>query len=262
MNAYSLEPLVRLIDHLRGPDGCPWDRQQTLDSIRAYLVEEAHETAAAIDRGAPEEVSGELGDLLFLLVFTAVLATEAGGADLDELIDRIRRKMIERHPHVFGDETLTTPEEVKLAWEKRKAAANAPGTSILEGVPTSVPALLGAYRMTQKAAGVGFDWPDANAVLAKVHEELAELENELTPGESSASPRVAEELGDLLFAMANLCRHLGVDPEGAVARANDKFRRRFAFIEQRLDGAGKRVEQATLEELDRLWDQAKAEERG
>ncbi len=174
-----MEKLIELVARLRAPDGCPWDRQQTLDSVRAYLLEEAHEVAAAIDSRDLDELSGELGDLLFQIVFTAALTEEAGGLTLGEIIDRIRDKMIERHPHVFGGEALETPEAVERAWERRKARSKADDESQLAGVPTSLPALLAAYRMSQKAAGVGFDWPDTASVLEKVHEELGEVEREL-----------------------------------------------------------------------------------
>jgi MazG family protein len=260
MTDNSLDPLVQLVTRLRDPDGCPWDREQTLTTVRAYLIEEAHEVGAAIDQGDVASVSAELGDLLFQLVFTVLLAEEAGGLKLDAVIESIRRKMIERHPHVFGDATLANSDEVRQAWEKRKARANEDGQSILDGVPTSLPALLGSYRMTQKAAGVGFDWPDAKGVLAKVREELEELEAELD-AEAADQGKVAEELGDLLFAIGNLGRHLGVDPEGALARANEKFRRRFRLVERRLEDDGRRVEETPLEELDSLWNDVKREER-
>lgn len=259
MSSDSLTPLVELIARLRGPDGCPWDRKQTLETVRAYLVEEAHEVAAAIDHGDPDEVSAELGDLLFQLVFTAQLAREVGGSTLPEIVRRIHDKMIERHPHVFGDRQLEDSRAVQQAWEQRKAKSNAPGVSILDGVPRSVPALLGAYRMTQKASGVGFDWPNAAAVLTKVHEELVELEHELQAPDVRGD-RVAEELGDLLFAIANLARHLDLDPEWALAQANQKFRRRFGQIERRLEAEGKELAEVTLTELDRLWDEAKVTE--
>jgi MazG family protein len=259
MSEAKLQPLVELIARLRAPDGCPWDQQQTLDSVRAYLLEEAHEAAAAIDSGDLDELSGELGDLLFQVVFTATLADEAGGLSLTEIIERIRAKMVERHPHVFSDAVLETPAEVQQAWEQRKASSSALEESQLAGVPDSLPALLGAYRMSQKAAGVGFDWPDTTGVLAKVHEELAEVEQEIAQPVDRAA--VAEELGDLLFAIANLCRHLDVDPESALAKANLKFRRRFNHIERSLAGEGRRPDQATLNELEARWDEAKQLER-
>ena len=255
MSNVNFEALVELVARLRAPDGCPWDRQQTLDSVRAYLLEEAHEVAAAIDSGDLDELSVELGDLLFQVVFTAALTDEAGGLALGEIIDRTRNKMIERHPHVFAGEVLETPEAVVRAWERRKASSKAADGSQLSGVPATLPALLAAYRMSQKAAGVGFDWPDTASVLEKVHEELAEVERELLqPADPEAA---AEELGDLLLAIANLCRHLDVEPESALARANLKFKRRFNHLERSLAAAGKRPDQATLEELEARWEEAK-----
>jgi ATP diphosphatase len=259
MSNANLQPLVELVARLRAPDGCPWDQEQTLESVRAYLIEEAHEVAAAIDSGEYDDLSGELGDLLFQVVFTAELTREAGGQPLEEIIERIRSKMIDRHPHVFAGETLETPQAVQKAWEQRKASTSAIDESHLAGVPPSLPALLAAYRMSQKAAGVGFDWPDTASVLAKVHEELAEVEHELShPRDTDAT---AEELGDLLFAIANLCRHQNIDPESALARANLKFRRRFNHIERTLAAEGRRPDQATLADLEARWNEAKDLER-
>jgi nucleoside triphosphate diphosphatase len=271
----DLGKLVALIDRLRAPGGCPWDREQTLGDLRAYLVEEAHEAAAAIDAvaaagetgdkageaagdaaGAWSALAGELGDLLFQAAFVAALAAEAGAFTAAEAIDRVHAKMVARHPHVFPTaggtrEELADADAVTRAWERRKLAAGA--GSLLAGVPASLPALLGAYRMTQKAAGVGFDWPDAAAVLAKLDEERAELASALDEGDAA----VREELGDLLFTVANLARKLGVDPEAALAAANAKFRRRFAHVETRLAERGRRPDESTLEEMDALWNEAK-----
>ncbi len=268
MPSDTLRPLVDLIRRLRGPDGCPWDREQGLADIRGYLLEEAHEVAAAIDEGNDDEISGELGDLLFHIVFTAELVREAGGASVEQVVERIHDKMVARHPHVFGTEVLTSSDDVHRAWEARKARERATrGDSILDGVATSLPALLAAYRMTQKAAGVGFDWPDVDGVLDKVEEELdevreaiAQLKAEPTgPAEQrAAEQRATEEVGDLLFATASLARHLGTDPESALAAANLKFRRRFAHIERALAAEGRPLDSATLEELDSHWERAKS----
>ena len=261
----DLAPLIDLVRRLRAPDGCPWDREQTLPNVRAYLLEEAHEVAAAIDGGDLSDVAGELGDLLFQVVFTAVLVGESGGVSATEIIESIHTKMVERHPHVFADEVLTTSEEVNRAWESSKALQNDPETSILDGVPHSLPALLASYRMTQKAAGVGFDWPNIDGVLAKVEEELSELRQALANAPELPSevldPGVSEELGDLLFAVANLGRHLDADPEGTLASANLKFRRRFAFIERQLVQQGRQLGTVGLADLDELWEQAKRDER-
>jgi ATP diphosphatase len=254
----DLQKLVDLVARLRAPDGCPWDREQGLPDLRAYLLEEAHELAAAIDGGDWRSVGEEAGDLLFQLAFIGRLGEEAGGATLAEAIDGVYTKMIERHPHVFGQEVLADTEAVRQAWERRKLRTEPARESIFSGVPSSLPALLASYRLTQKAAGVGFDWPDAPAVLAKADEELAELRSALAAGDTSA---VAEEIGDLLFTLANLARKLDLDPEAALAAANIKFRRRFAAIEVGLAAAGTTAADASLEEMDALWDEAKRRER-
>lgn len=246
-----LHKLEELIDTLRGPDGCPWDREQEIPDLRAYLLEEAHELADAIDRGSRPEMREELGDLLFQIVFLArLLSSPAGASELDTVIDGVHRKMVERHPHVFGGEPLEDADAVRRAWEERKAQS---AGSALAGVPATLPALLRAYRVSQKAAGVGFDWPDAAAVFGKVEEELAEARAALD-GEREA---VEEEVGDLLLATANLARKLGFDPEAALQRANAKFERRFAAMENALPD-GERLSEKAPAELDRLWRRAKS----
>ena len=256
----DLKSLTDLVRRLRAPDGCPWDREQQLADVRAYLLEEAHEVAATIDTEDVEAIAAELGDLLFQTVFTAVLVEEGGGPDLDAIADAVCKKMVERHPHVFGEEHHDTVEEVNRAWETRKARQTPKGASVLDGLPESLPALLNAYRMTQKAAGVGFDWPSTEGVWEKIDEEIEELRQASEQPDGDRS-RIAEELGDLLLAIANLSRHFGVDPEGALARANGKFGRRFRFVERGLELEGRRREDADLEEMQRLWQQAKSEEK-
>jgi len=224
-DAPDLQKLLDLVARLRAPDGCPWDREQKLADIRAYFLEEAHEVAGAIDGGDWGELAEELGDLLFQIAFIGRLAEEAGAFSLSQVIDRVHHKMVTRHPHVFGDEVLADAQAVRQAWERRKLREEPGRASLLAGVPASLPALLAAYRLTQKAAGVGFDWPDAGAVLAKVDEETAELREALAGGDREA---LREEVGDLLFTLANLARKLDLDPEAALAAANLKFRRRFA----------------------------------
>ncbi len=269
MPAPDLQKLVDLVARLRAPDGCPWDREQSLADVRAYLLEEAHETAGAIDSGDWEEVAAELGDLLFQVAFIGRLAEEAGAFELAQAIEGVHAKMVARHPHVFGAEedraSLSDAQAVREAWERRKVKKD-PGRSVLAGVSASLPALLSSYRLTQKAAGVGFDWPDASSVLDKVEEELGELRQALERGEESTDREatrdasreaIAEELGDLLFTLANLGRKLDLDPEAALARANLKFRRRFEAIEAGLAAAGKSPADATLEEMDALWNEAK-----
>jgi nucleoside triphosphate diphosphatase len=250
----DLQPLLDLVERLRAPDGCPWDREQGLGEVRAYLLEEAHELAAAIDGRDWREIAGELGDLLFQVAFIGRLAAEAGAFDVAGAIDGVRRKMVARHPHVFGDEELADAAAVRAAWERRKLQEEPGRASLLGGVPVSLPALLGAYRLTQKAAGVGFDWPDAAAVLAKAEEEIGELRRALAAGAVQA---VREEVGDLLFTVANLARKLEIDPEAALAAANRKFRRRFEHVEKGLAARGRRLGEATLAEMDALWDEAK-----
>jgi MazG family protein len=264
----DLQPLADLVARLRAPDGCPWDREQRLPDLRAYLLEEAHELAGAIDAGDWRSIAEEAGDLLFQIAFIGRLGEEAGAATLPEAIAGVHAKMVARHPHVFGDkagdEVLADADAVRQAWERRKLQREPRRESLFSGVPASLPALLAAYRLTQKAAGVGFDWPDAAAVLAKVDEEIGELRAALagTDGVDGVDrDAAAEEVGDLLFTLANLARKLEIDPEAALAACNLKFRRRFAAIEAALAARGKTAADATLAEMDELWDEAKRRER-
>lgn len=276
-SATDLARLTALVARLRAPDGCPWDRQQTLPDLRAYLLEEAHEAAAALDSGDRSELAGELGDLLFQIVFIARLVEEAGGFALGAALDAVEAKMIARHPHVFGGERLASAKEVREAWERRKVRTQeGERRSLLDGATAaSLPALVAAYRLTQKAAGVGFDWREAGEVVAKLDEEIAELKELLAPEVSEASSassasaeaaaelrqRRTEEIGDLLFTVANLARHLEIDPEGALAAANLKFRRRFAAVEAGLAQRGRNVAEATLDEMEAEWQAAKIGEK-
>ena len=257
--SHPLDRLVALMARLRSPDGCPWDREQQVEDLRAYLLEEAHEVAAAIDTGDWDEICTELGDLLFQFVFILRLAEEADAFGLEDVVDRIEKKMIRRHPHVFGDDELPDSEAVHRAWEQRKLDdAASRSQSLLDGLPPSLPALLAAHRMTQKAAGIGFDWPDPAAVLDKVDEELAELRKELDVQEGNElSENVQEELGDLLFTIANLSRHLGMDPEAVLARANAKFRRRFGLMETMLDQQGTSLANLDMDAMEAAWQEAK-----
>jgi ATP diphosphatase len=250
----DLAPLLDLVERLRAPGGCPWDREQGLAEVRAYLLEEAHELAAAIDGGDWREIAGELGDLLFQAAFIGRLAAEAGAFTLAAVIEGVRAKMVARHPHVFGGEALADAAAVREAWERRKLREEPERASVLAGVPASLPSLLAAYRLTQKAAGVGFDWPAATAVLARAEEEIEELRGALAAGAPAA---VREEVGDLLFTVANLARKLEIDPEAALAAANRKFRQRFEHVEQGLAARGRRPGDATLAEMDALWEEAK-----
>ncbi len=250
----DVQKLVDLVARLRAPDGCPWDKEQTLENVRAYLLEEAHELAGAIDGGDWQELAEELGDMLFQVAFITRLAEEAGAFRLPQVIDGVHSKMVARHPHVFGNESLADAEAVRQAWERRKLQEEPGRTTLLGGVPSSLPALLGTYRLTQKAAGVGFDWPDAASVLDKAEEEIAEVREALAEGNAA---HVREEIGDLLFTLANLARKLDVDPEAALAGTNRKFRTRFAAVEEGLAAKGKSAAEATLEEMDELWEAAK-----
>ncbi len=264
----SLAPIASLIDRLRVD--CPWDRELSLADLRAYLIEEAHELAAAIDEREPAAINEELGDLLFEAVYVARLASaELSDVHVDQAIRTVIEKMVARHPHVFGDEEAESAVQVAALWEQRKKGRA--GRSALDGVPASLPALVGAYRLGQKAAGIGFDWDAPAAVRAKVSEELAELDRELDWDPESgtvaatrpAASKIEEELGDVLFAIANLARHLDVDPERALAAANRKFRRRFAVVEAALEAevAGETVE-ARRQRMELLWERAKRDEDG
>jgi nucleoside triphosphate diphosphatase len=260
----SLRDLVELVARLRSEGGCAWDREQRLADLRAYLVEEAHELAVAIDHQSWPEIAAELGDLLFQAAFIGCLGEEVGALSIEGVVAGVHRKMVDRHPHVFGGAEVADADAVRELWERRKLEAGGVTASgaegLLAGVPESAPALVAAFRLGQKAAGVGFDWPDVPAVLAKVDEEVGELRAALAEQPADAGA-VAEELGDLLFALASLGRHLGVDPEAALAAANRKFRRRFAELEQLLAGAGGSLAAATGDELEALWQRVKARER-
>lgn len=255
----QIERLLAIMTRLRDPDnGCPWDVQQTFASIAPYTIEEAHEVADAIARQAWDELPGELGDLLLQTVFHARMAEEAGMFAFPDVVAAISDKMVARHPHVFGDESRDkTPEQQTRDWEAMKAAERGPART-LDGVALGLPALTRAVKLQKRAARVGFDWPSTDQVLAKLTEEAAELveaRDAFTPDE------MAEEMGDLLFVMANLARHLKVDPEAALRAANAKFTRRFARIEDWLAEDGQTPSQSTLVEMDALWDRAKREER-
>lgn len=253
-----IERLLAIMARLRDTaTGCPWDVRQTFASIAPYTIEEAHEVADAIARQAWDELPGELGDLLLQTVFHARMAEEAGMFAFPDVVAAISDKMVARHPHVFGDESRDkTPEQQTRDWEAMKAAERGPART-LDGVALGLPALTRAVKLQKRAARVGFDWPSTDQVLAKLTEEAAELveaRDALTPDE------MAEEMGDLLFVMANLARHLQVDPEAALRAANAKFTRRFARIEDWLAEDGKSPSQSTLVEMDALWDRAKREE--
>jgi MazG family protein len=256
--------LVRLIARLRAPGGCPWDREQTHASLKPMAIEEAYELIEAIDEGRDEALVGELGDLLLQVVFHAQIGTEDGRFGARDVIERVAEKMVHRHPHVFADDPASTSGEVLRNWEAIKAAERrakgAADASMLDSVSKSHPAVMEGYELTTKAARVGFDWPDAQAVLGKLDEEAAELKAAMAAPGGGSDRAVSEEVGDLLFVAVNLARKLGVDPESALKAANRKFRRRFGFVEDGLRGRGKTPAESTLAEMDALWDEAKRQE--
>lgn len=270
---YKLDDLLQLMARLRHPEhGCPWDLKQSYASIVPYTLEEAYEVADAIERGDFDHLPGELGDLLFQVVYYSQLATEEGRFGFAEVVDGITAKLIRRHPHVFPDGDLYGAPDaqkleeaaVKQRWEELKAeeraakAAAPEQLSLLDDVPQALPALSRAAKLQKRAAQVGFDWPEALPVLDKVREELDEVLEAMSENDPQA---IAEELGDLLFAVANLARHLKVEPEAALRAANGKFERRFRFIEQALREAGRPIENCSLDELDALWGEAKKQEK-
>lgn len=265
--AKSFAAFVDLIARLRGPGGCPWDREQTHESLKPMTIEEAYEVLEAIDRGDDEHLAGELGDLLLQVVFHAQIAAEAGRFNVRDVIERVAAKMVRRHPHVFGDARADTPGEVLRNWEAIKQAEQArtggarPDASMLDAVGSGLPAVMEAFQMTTKVSRVGFDWPGVPAVLEKLEEEVAELREAAGDGAADRR-RAAEEVGDLLFAAVNVARLIGTDPESALKAANRKFRRRFAFIERALSRQDRTPADATLDEMEALWAEAKAAEKG
>ncbi len=253
----EFERLVNIMARLRGPEGCPWDAQQTHESLRPYLLEEAYEVLEAIDEGDLERLAGELGDLLLQVVFHAELAREAGLFDIEDVCRKISDKLEYRHPHVFGETTVSGADEVLTNWERLKLAEteHQARESALDGVPRSLPALQQADELQKKAAKVGFDWQDHLGPLAKIEEELEEAQAATSPAES------VHEIGDLLFAVCNYARFLMVAPESALRAANHRFSRRFRSVEAQAKAQGRKLSVMTLAELDELWERAKAEER-
>ncbi|PVA11800.1 nucleoside triphosphate pyrophosphohydrolase [Pelagivirga sediminicola] len=259
----GLPRLLQIMRALRDPDtGCPWDIEQDFASIAKYSIEEAYEVADAIERADWSDLRGELGDLLLQVVFHAQIAQDRGLFDFADVANGIADKMVARHPHVFGDESRDkTAAQQTRDWEMVKAAERAARaeTGTLDGVALGLPALLRAIKLQKRAARVGFDWPGTKGVLDKIAEEMAELAEAQASGDAL---HAEEEFGDLLFVMANLARHMKIDPEAALRRANAKFTRRFARIESLLAAQGKTPEQSDLAEMDALWNRAKAEEKG
>ncbi|KTC61636.1 MULTISPECIES: nucleoside triphosphate pyrophosphohydrolase [Pseudomonas syringae group] len=270
---YTVQDLLHLMARLRDPQsGCPWDLKQTYASIVPHTLEEAYEVADAIEQGDLDHLKGELGDLLFQVVFYAQLAKEEGRFEFDDVIDGITRKLLRRHPHVFPTGELYAPaetprltdEQVNQRWDEIKAEERAEKSgapeqlSLLDDVPVALPALSRAAKLQKRASQVGFDWPAALPVVDKVREELDEILEAMVDNDAEG---IAEEVGDLLFSVVNLARHLKVDPETALRSANSKFDRRFRFIEQALRHIQRPIESCTLEEMDALWGEAKRQEK-
>jgi ATP diphosphatase len=258
----SLKKLLDVMTALRDPEtGCPWDIEQDFRSIAPYTIEEAYEVADAIDRGEMGELRDELGDLLLQVVYHAQMAREAGHFDFEDVARAIADKMVRRHPHVFADATVSSAAAQTRAWEQHKKdereADPDASTGVLDGVALGLPALMRARKLGKRAASVGFDWPDVSGVRAKVDEELAEFDS---ARESGDVPGMTEEIGDLLFSVANLARHCGIDPEESLRAANGKFTRRFTDMERRLSAQGQAWESLGLDEMENLWQAAKAGE--
>jgi tetrapyrrole methylase family protein / MazG family protein len=254
---HTWDELVEIMTRLRAC--CPWDREQTHESLLPYLVEEAHEVVESVDEGDPKKLCEELGDLLLQIVFHSQIAAESGRFTVADVIDALANKMIRRHPHVFGDASISSAQEQMKSWEllKTQEPAIKHRESLLDGIPRSLPSLLGAQRMQEKAATVGFDWPRADGVLEKVDEEIGELRDAVGRGEREL---VREEIGDVLFTLVNLARRLGVDAEAALRAANGKFRRRFASMERLAGGGATALAGRSLDDLDGLWRRAKEHE--
>jgi tetrapyrrole methylase family protein/MazG family protein len=247
--------LVRIMERLRGEGGCEWDRVQTHASLRQYLLEEAHEVVDAISRKDPGLLREELGDLLLQILFHAQIAREQGDFDITDVISSISEKMVRRHPHVFSDASASTPEAVSLQWEQiKKTMENRNHSSLIGGVPRSFPALLRGAKITKKAARAGFDWENTGQVLGKVGEEMEELKEAISGGDSE---KMEHELGDMLFALVNLARFLNVNPEVAMASANERFERRFEAMEKIAEESGCSIEKTDLQTLDLFWEKAK-----
>ncbi|MFZ0863693.1 MAG: nucleoside triphosphate pyrophosphohydrolase [Candidatus Sulfotelmatobacter sp.] len=292
------ERAVAIMERLRAPGGCPWDREQTFDSIKPYTLEETYEILEAIDNRDWPELAGELGDLLLQVLFYAEMAKEQSSFSIDDVLDRLSTKLINRHPHVFGDVRADTSAEVKRNWEalkveerKQRKNRGAEGNSaqvpqkeeklsILAGVSSAMPSLLEAYKLSSRAAQAGFDWPNVEGLFDKLHEETHELREQLndfpppgprpqgrgmagsgrTPVSETLQARLEEEVGDLFFVLVNIARYLSLDPESALRKTNRKFKRRFQWMEARLRESGRSADQAPMEELESLWQQAKHQE--
>jgi tetrapyrrole methylase family protein / MazG family protein len=254
----KFQRLVSIMARLRAPNGCPWDREQTFDSIKPYTLEETYEVLDAIDHRDWNELTQELGDFILQAVFYAQMANEQSLFTIADALDAVNEKLVRRHPHVFGEESAGTPDEVLSIWGRVKdtepKAERKKNTGLLGGVPRSLPALVEAQKIASKAAGVGFDWQNAEQVIEKLHEELAEFAE---ARRRASQDELEDELGDLLFVIVNLARFVKVDPEQALRRTSAKFRSRWSHIESRLDEQGRQPQDATIDEMEELWQEAK-----
>jgi tetrapyrrole methylase family protein/MazG family protein len=257
----EFDELIEIMQALRGPEGCPWDREQTHESLKPYLLEESYEALEAVDSGDPQKLCAELGDVLLQVVFHAQVGAEAGRFDIHDVCERINRKLRYRHPHVFGDVTVSGSDEVITNWEqlKRLEAETGKRESALDGIPHAMPALMRAQELQKKAARVGFDWEDVEGPLAKVEEELGELN---MAREAELPAEITHEVGDLLFAVVNVARFLGVDAEDALRQSCQRFSGRFRQVEAAAKEAGRDLHGMELAEMDELWEAAKKAERG
>ena len=256
----NFSDLVALMARLRGPDGCPWDRKQTPESLKPFLVEECYEVIDALDEGSPAKVKEELGDLLFQIIFHARIAEERGQFAIQDVIAANIEKMVRRHPHVYGDADLSTDKEVLANWEeiKKKEKGYEERTSVLEGVPRHLPSLLRAHSLQERAARVGFDWSRIEEALPKLDEEIAEFKESLQKEDPAG---IEEELGDIFFMLVNISRFLGVNPEDALRKTISKFIRRFRYIEEHAADAGRTLGDMTLDQMEQLWQESKRKEK-
>lgn len=251
----NFNDIVELSKHLRSPEGCPWDREQSLDSVTPYIIEEAYEVVQAIELKDKDEIIEELGDLFFQVIFASQIASEDGEFDIEEVMDRLHNKLVRRHPHVFGDEKAKDAEEAIKTWHRQKLKEKSRKRRLLE-IPRTMPSLLRAHRVGEKASQVGFDWKSAQEVLPKVKEELNELEVEINNKNRNG---IEKEFGDLVFSIVNLGRHLKLDSESTAHKAIDSFINRFSKVEDKAQEKGKELSGLTIEEMDELWEEVKSE---
>jgi tetrapyrrole methylase family protein/MazG family protein len=250
----DLQELLKIMEALRGEKGCPWDKEQTRESLKPFIVEEAYELIEAIEENDPDKIKEELGDLLFQIVFQCQIAKENKEFKISDVIEKIGKKMTARHPHVFGKADYKTINEIHTHWEEQKKREGKLRESILEGVPKTLPSLLRAHRLQDRAARVGFDWEKVGDVLKKLDEELKEFKEAL---KTKRQDEIEDELGDIFFMLVNISRFIGINPEDALRKTISKFISRFRYIEMKASESGKRLMEMTLDEMDRLWDEAK-----